>query len=62
MQAIFERKPSDFCLQDFEVSKTIRLPVEVFEDVLKNPIRDYDFRQHLDAWVFIFVFNSHDIP
>ena len=49
MQAIFERKPSDFCLQDFEVSKTIRLPVEVFEDVLKNPIRDYDFiRENID--------------
>ena len=49
LQAIFERKPSDFCLQDFEVSKTIRLPAEVFEDVLKNPIQDYDFiRENID--------------
>lgn len=49
MQAIFERKPSDFCLQDFEVSKTIRLPAEVFEDMLKNPLHDYDFiRENAD--------------
>ncbi|MGI6497925.1 MAG: hypothetical protein ACOX0U_03715 [Oscillospiraceae bacterium] len=31
MKAIFERKPSDFDLRSFEVSKTIRLPAEVFE-------------------------------
>ena len=43
LQAIFERKPLDFCLQSFEVSKTIRRPAVVFEDVLKNPIRDYNF-------------------
>lgn len=49
LQAILERKPSDFCLQDFEVSKTIQLPAEVFEDVLKNPIQDYDFiRENID--------------
>ena len=45
MKAIFERKPSDFNPQDFEVSKTLRLPAEVFEDVLKNPMRDYTFIQ-----------------
>lgn len=45
MKAIFERKPSDFDLRSFEVSKTIRLPAEVFEDVLKNPMRDYSFIQ-----------------
>lgn len=45
MKAIFERKPSDFNPQDFEVSKTIRLPAKVFEDVLKNPQRDYDVIQ-----------------
>jgi hypothetical protein len=43
MKAIFERKPSDFDLRSFEVSKTILLPAEIFEDVLKNPMRDYDF-------------------
>lgn len=45
MKAIFERKPSHFYPQDFEVSKTLRLPAEVFEDVLKNPMRDYTFIQ-----------------
>lgn len=45
MKAIFERKPSDFDLRSFEVSKTIRLPAEVFEDVLKNPMREYPFIQ-----------------
>lgn len=45
MKAIFERKPSDFDLRSFEVSKTIRLPAEVFEDVLQNPMRDYAFIQ-----------------
>lgn len=45
MKAIFERKPSDFDLRSFEVSKTILLPAEVFEDVLRNPMRDYDFIQ-----------------
>jgi len=45
MKAIFERKPSDFNPQDFEVSKTLRLPAEVFETVLENPQRDYDFIQ-----------------
>ncbi len=45
MKAIFERKPSDFNLRGFKVSKTIRLPAEVFEDVLRNPMRDYDFIQ-----------------
>lgn len=45
MKAIFERKPSDFDLRSFEVSKTIRLPTEVFEAVLQKPMRDYDFIQ-----------------
>lgn len=45
MKAIFERKPSDFNPQDFEVSKTLRLTAKVFEDVLKNPLRDYGFIQ-----------------
>jgi len=45
MKAIFERKPSDFDLRSFEVSKTIRLPAEVFEAVLQKPMRDYIFIQ-----------------
>ncbi|MVB13058.1 hypothetical protein CAFE_38130 [Caprobacter fermentans] len=45
MKAIFERKPSDFDLRSFEVSKTIRLPAEDFEAVLQKPMRDYDFIQ-----------------
>lgn len=45
MKAIFERKPSDFDLRSVEVSKTIRLPADVFESVLKNPMRDYTFIQ-----------------
>ena len=45
MKAIFERKPSDFDLRSFEVSKIIRLPAEVFEAVLQKPMRDYDFIQ-----------------
>ena len=45
MKAIFERKPSDFDLRSFEVSKTIRLPAEFFEAVLQKPMRNYDFIQ-----------------
>lgn len=45
MKAIFERKPSDFDLRSFEVSKSIRLPAEIFEAVMENPQRDYDFIQ-----------------
>ena len=45
MKAIFERKPSDFDLRSFEVSKIIRLPAEVFEAVLQNPMREYGFIQ-----------------
>ena len=45
MKAIFERKPADFDLRNFEVSKTIRLPADVFEAVLQRPMRDYDFIQ-----------------
>ncbi|WP_286173582.1 DUF6329 domain-containing protein [Clostridium sp. WB02_MRS01] len=45
MKAIFERKPSNFDLRSFEVSKTLRLPAKVFEDVLRNPMRDYTFIQ-----------------
>lgn len=42
MKAIFERKPSEFDLREVEVAKTLRLPVEVFEAVLKAPLRDLD--------------------
>ena len=45
MKAIFERKPSDFDLRSFEVSKTIRLPADIFEAVLQKPMRDYNFIQ-----------------
>lgn len=45
MKAIFERKPSDFDLRSFEVSKTIQLPAEVFEALLQKPMRDYNFIQ-----------------
>lgn len=45
MKAIFERKPSDFDLRSFEVSKTLRLPAEVFEAVLENSQREYAFIQ-----------------
>ena len=45
MKAIFERKPSDFDLRSFEVSKIIPLPADVFEAVLQKPMRDYDFIQ-----------------
>ena len=49
MQAIFERKPSDFRPQEFVVDKTIRLPADVFEAVLKAPMREYDFiRENTD--------------
>lgn len=49
MQAIFERKPSDFTPHDFEVAKTIRLSAETFEAVLIAPLRDYDFiKAHTD--------------
>ena len=49
MKAIFERKPSDFDLRSFEVSKTIRLPAEVFEAVLQKPMRNYGFIQENTA-------------
>ncbi len=49
MKAIFERKPSDFDLRSFEVSKTIRLPAEVFEAMLQKPMRDYGFIQENTA-------------
>ncbi|MEA5143415.1 MAG: DUF6329 domain-containing protein [Oscillibacter sp.] len=45
MKAIFELKPSDFDLRSFEVSKTIRLPADIFEAVLQKPMRDYNFIQ-----------------
>ena len=45
MKAIFERKPSEFDLRSFEISKTIQLPAEVFEAVLQKPMRDYNFIQ-----------------
>lgn len=49
LQAIFERKPSDFTPREFKVEKTIRLPAEVFEAVLKAPMKNYDFiREDID--------------
>ena len=49
MKAIFERKPSAFDFREVEVAKTLRLPAEVFEAVLKAPLRDYDFiKGHTD--------------
>lgn len=49
MQAMFERKPSDFRPQEFVVDKTIRLSADVFESVLKAPMREYDFiRENTD--------------
>ena len=49
MKAIFERQPSEFGLREVEIAKTPRLPAEVFEAVLKAPLRDYDFiREHTD--------------
>ena len=49
MKAIFERKPSEFDFREVEVAKTLRLPAEVFEEVLKAPLRDYDFiKEHTD--------------
>lgn len=49
MQAIFERKPSEFDLREVEISKTLRLPADVFDSVLKAPLRDYDFiKEHTD--------------
>jgi hypothetical protein len=40
MQAIFERKPSEFDLREVKVVKTLRLPTEEFEAILKTPLRD----------------------
>ena len=49
MKAIFERKPSELNLREVDVAKTIRLPAEVFEEILKAPLRDYDFiKEHAD--------------
>ena len=36
MKAIFERKPSDFDLRSFEVSKTIRFPLKFLKLCCKN--------------------------
>lgn len=43
MQAIFERKPSNFMPHEFEVAKTIQLPAAQFQSLLVAPLRDYDF-------------------
>lgn len=49
LQTIFERKPSDFKLREFEVAKTVRLSAEMFGAVLENPCQDYEFiREHTD--------------
>lgn len=49
MQAIFERKPTDFTPREFEVEKTIRLPADVFEAVLIAPLKDYDIiKENID--------------
>lgn len=58
MQAIFERKPSEFDLREVEVAKTLRLPAEVFDSVLKAPLRDYDFiKEHTD----LMYCDEHDV-
>ncbi len=43
MQAIFERKPSDFMPHEFEIAKTIQIPAAQFQSLLVAPLRDYDF-------------------
>lgn len=43
MKTMFERKPSDFRPSEFVVAKTIQLSADMFESVLKAPLRDYDF-------------------
>ena len=49
MQAMFERKPSDFMPHEFEIAKTIRLPAAQFQSLLVAPLRDYDFiKEHAD--------------
>lgn len=49
MQAMFERKPSDFMPHEFEVAKTIQLPAAQFQSLLVAPLRDYDFiKEHTD--------------
>lgn len=49
MQAIFERKPSNFMPHEFEIAKTIQLPAAQFQSLLVAPLRDYDFiKEHAD--------------
>lgn len=49
MQAMFERKPSDFMPHEFEIAKTIQLPAAQFQSLLVAPLRDYDFiKEHTD--------------
>ena len=45
LKAVFERKPAELGLREFEVVKTIRLSAEMFQDVLEKPGREYDFIQ-----------------
>ena len=42
MKAVFERKP-DFNFKDFVIEKTVVVPTEVFEDMLKHPLEDRPF-------------------
>lgn len=49
MQAMFERKPSDFMPHEFEIAKTVQLPAAQFQSLLVAPLRDYDFiKEHAD--------------
>lgn len=42
MKTIFERKP-DFRFRDFVIEKTVSIPAERFEEMLRQPLKDQDF-------------------
>lgn len=42
MKAIFEHKP-DFRFRNFVVEKTVSIPAERFEEMLRHPMKDQDF-------------------
>ena len=42
MYTTFDRKPQ-FCLRDFVIEKTIRIPKEEFASMLGNPMENKDF-------------------
>ena len=42
MKATFERKP-DFNFKDFVIEKTVVVPTEVLEDMLKHPLEERPF-------------------